>query len=38
LERVFTGLNLKEEEVSNTATVKEVEELHATFIAVRINP
>jgi len=38
LERVFAGLNLKEEEVSNTATAEEVEELHAAFVAVRINP
>jgi len=31
-------LNFKEEEVSNTVTVKEVEELYAAFITVRINP
>jgi len=38
LKRVFTGLNLKEEEVSNTVIIKEVKELHAAFTAVRINP
>jgi len=38
LERVFAGLNLKEEEVGDTATAEEVEELHAAFAAARINP
>jgi len=38
LERVFASLNLKEEEVNDTATAEEVEELYAAFAAARINP